>query len=223
MRIPLEPDKMYHIYNHVNGNDRLFYTEENYFYFLKRYSELLTPIVDTYAYCLLPNQFHWLVKIKSEKEIFDFLRTNEKIPDDVGFNEFREIKIELPNQPENIFSLHLSKLFTNFFNVYTQALNKQLNKKGNSFLQGFERREIQDEKQIKDVLLYIHCNPVHLQITNAPEEWKFSSYKAFLSDKPTMIKRDDVINLFDTKENFIHCHEQKIEKLKSSPVEEEFI
>ena len=30
MRIPLEPDKMYHIYNHANGNDNLFYSEDNY-------------------------------------------------------------------------------------------------------------------------------------------------------------------------------------------------
>ena len=103
MRIPFEPDKMYHIYNHANGNDNLFYSDENYFYFLKRYSELLSPIVDTYAYCLMPDHFHWLVKIKSEKEVFDFLRTNGKIPDDISFDEFKTIKIGLPNQSENSF------------------------------------------------------------------------------------------------------------------------
>jgi putative transposase len=150
MRIPLEPNKMYHIYNHANGNDNLFYTEDNYFYFLKRYSELLSPIIDTYAYCLMPNHFHWLVKIKSEKEIFDFLRTNGKIADDVGFNEFKALKIEIPNHPENIFSIHLSKQFANFFSAYTQALNKQLKRKVNLFIQSFHRKEIIDEIHAKE-------------------------------------------------------------------------
>jgi putative transposase len=223
MRIPLEPDKMYHIYNHANGNDNLFYSEDNYLYFLKRYAELLAPILDTYAYCLMPNHFHCLIKIKSEKEIFDFLRTNEKIADDVGFNEFKEMKIELPNHPENIFSIHLSKQFANFFSAYTQALNKQLNRKGNLFIQSFHRKEIEDEMQAKENVLYIHCNPVHHKFTNTIDAWKFSSYKAHLSDKPTMIKREQVINLFDTKDNFIFCHDEKLEKIKSSPFEEEFI
>jgi REP element-mobilizing transposase RayT len=223
MRIPLEPDKMYHIYNHANGNDNLFYAEDNYLYFLKRFAELLAPILDTYAYCLMPNHFHWLVKIKSEKEIFDFLRTNGKIADDVGFNEFKALKIEIPNQPESIFSIHLSKQITNFFSAYTQALNKQLNRKGNLFNQSFHRKEIIDEIQAKENVLYIHCNPVNHKYTNTIEEWKFSSYKAHLSDKPTMIKREKVINLFDTKENFIICHHEKLEKIKSAPFEEEFI
>jgi len=223
MRIPLEPDKMYHIYNHANGNDNLFYSEDNYIYFLKKYSELLSPIIDTYAYCLMPNHFHWLVKIKSEKEIFDFLRTNGKIADDVGFNEFKALKIEIPNQPESIFSIHLSKQFANFFSAYTQALNKQLKRKGNLFIQSFHRKEIVDEIQAKENILYIHCNPVHHKYTGSIEEWKFSSYKAHLSDKPTMIKREQVINLFDTKENFIYCHHEKLEKIKSAPFEEEFI
>jgi REP element-mobilizing transposase RayT len=223
MRIPLEPDKMYHIYNHANGNDNLFYSEDNYFYFLKRYSELLAPILDTYAYCLLPNHFHCFVKIKSEKEIFDFLRTNGKIADDVAFSEFKEIKLALPNHPENIFSIHLSKQFANFFSAYTQALNKQLQRKGNLFIQSFHRKEIDDESHAREIVLYIHSNPVHHKFTNTIEEWKFSSYKAHLSDKPTMLKREQVIDLFDTKENFIYCHDEKLEKVKSTPFEEEFI
>jgi hypothetical protein len=38
-----------------------------------------------------------------------------------------------------------------------------------------------------------------------------------------MIKRKEVIDLFDTRENFIYCHNEKLEKIKSAPFEEEFI
>ncbi len=80
--IPLKPNEMYHIYNHANGNDNLFRNEENYAYFLKRYAYFIHPIAKTYAYCLMPNHFHLLVKIRSEEGIaitFPKIRTLEKL------------------------------------------------------------------------------------------------------------------------------------------------
>jgi len=43
--IPLEPDKYYHIYNHAVSKDNLFKTDENYFFFLKKYAQYLNPQV----------------------------------------------------------------------------------------------------------------------------------------------------------------------------------
>ncbi len=67
--LPIEPDKFYHIYNRgVNGNV-IFKTESNYHFFLKKISENLLTVCDIYAYTLLPNHFHLLVKIKSEERL----------------------------------------------------------------------------------------------------------------------------------------------------------
>jgi len=71
---PLESDKYYHIYNHAVGNDNLFKKEENYYFFLKKYIQHISPIADTFAYCLMPNHFHFAVRVKSEKEIMYFLQ-----------------------------------------------------------------------------------------------------------------------------------------------------
>jgi putative transposase len=49
-RIPLVPNKFYHVYNHGNGNDNIFFNEGNYIYFLKKYKEYIAPVADTYAY-----------------------------------------------------------------------------------------------------------------------------------------------------------------------------
>jgi hypothetical protein len=38
-----------------------------------------------------------------------------------------------------------------------------------------------------------------------------------------MLKRVEVINLFETKENYIDCHENKIEKIMGLQFEEEFL
>jgi hypothetical protein len=55
------------IYNRGNNGENLFREQRNYPYFLKLYAKHIEPIAETYAYCLLRNHFHLLVKIKDEK------------------------------------------------------------------------------------------------------------------------------------------------------------
>ena len=64
--IPLYKDKLYHFYNRGNGKENIFFREENYFYFLRQYEKYLADSIDTFAYCLLPNHFHLLGRIKSD-------------------------------------------------------------------------------------------------------------------------------------------------------------
>ena len=61
--IPLYENKLYHIYNRGNGNENIFYENDNYYYFLRLYDKYLSESVDTFAYCLLPDHFHLLVRI----------------------------------------------------------------------------------------------------------------------------------------------------------------
>ena len=63
--IPLFQGQLYHIYNRGNGTEKIFFTEENYNYFLRRYHNILSEHVDTFAYCLLPNHFHLLIRPKT--------------------------------------------------------------------------------------------------------------------------------------------------------------
>ncbi len=60
----LVPDRFYHIYNRGNNGDNLFYQRRNYHFFLRRYNQYLSRYLDTFAYCLLPNHFHLLVRVK---------------------------------------------------------------------------------------------------------------------------------------------------------------
>ena len=65
----LEPGTTYHIYNHANGFENLFVKEENYLYFLKKYTAHIPSVADTLAYCLMPNHIHLMVKIKQESQL----------------------------------------------------------------------------------------------------------------------------------------------------------
>ncbi|TVR29552.1 MAG: hypothetical protein EA390_09600 [Balneolaceae bacterium] len=77
-REPFEPDTIYHVYNHGNGDDLIFRVDENYRFFLERFKFYITHIADIYSYCLMPNHFHFLVRIKPEKDLLEFME--EKYP-----------------------------------------------------------------------------------------------------------------------------------------------
>jgi predicted helicase len=80
--VTLSPNNFYHIYNHANGNENLFRSGDNYSFFLKKYAVHISPIADTFAYCLLPNHFHILVQIKDKETLrktFPKFETLEKL------------------------------------------------------------------------------------------------------------------------------------------------
>ncbi len=65
---PLLPDNYYHIYNRGNNSARIYFTPENYRYFINKYWTLLGAYVQTYAFCLLGNHFHFLIKVNDSNE-----------------------------------------------------------------------------------------------------------------------------------------------------------
>ncbi len=78
MTIPLLPDHYYHVYNRGNNGEPLFMNDYNYAWFLKMYKAMLDPFVDTSAYCIMPNHFHFLIKVKwSEREDISKIVSNQ--------------------------------------------------------------------------------------------------------------------------------------------------
>lgn len=65
----LKPNKYYHLYNRSNNHELLFRNRDNYLYFLNKYRKYISPFVDTLAYCLMLDHFHFSVFITSENTI----------------------------------------------------------------------------------------------------------------------------------------------------------
>ena len=63
-----------------------------------------------------------------------------------------------------------------------------------------------------NLIQYVHLNPKHHLDINY-KNFPFSSYQSIISDKPTKLLRNEVIQLFDSKDNFIYCHDFKNEIL----------
>jgi len=68
----IQPSTYYHIYNHANGFENIFKEEQNYCFFLEKYQFYISPIADTLAYCLMPNHFHFLIRVKGVEELRTF-------------------------------------------------------------------------------------------------------------------------------------------------------
>jgi putative transposase len=214
------PNTYYHIFNRANGFERLFVSEENYAFFLRRYRHFVEPFVDTYCFCLMPNHFHFLIRTKDADTIIGVLEIWRKEDPEGFLQRFPKFQtLEISKNPEGIEKFQtleilktreglerfLSKQWSNLFSSYTLAYNKQQGRRGSLFMKNFKRKEISDETYLKNLILYIHNNPVEAQLVNAPVDWGFSSFKQFIqaSLSPT---HQEVVDWFNDRENFIACH-----------------
>lgn len=198
---PLLPGVYYHIYNRGNNRENLFYEQRNYLFFLSRYKKYLNAYVDTYAYCLLPNHFHILIKVKELEEILAteiFAKAHPTI-------DLRHTDIDTCNQ---LVSTAISSQMRNLMNSYAKAINKQQGRVGSLFQKNFRRKPVDNDAYLKTLIFYIHNNPVHHQIHTTIKDYPHSSYPAILSDKNTDLCREEVIRIFEGRGKFIQFHEQ---------------
>ena len=78
LNLPLEADRFDHIYNRGINSENLFKEDRNYEYFLRKYSQYLSPVVDTFAYCLLKNHFHLLIRAKDSETLTKFYADQQR-------------------------------------------------------------------------------------------------------------------------------------------------
>jgi REP element-mobilizing transposase RayT len=67
--IPLETGAAYHIYNRGNNKQVIFYNNGNYAYFLDKYIAYMADYWDTYAWALMDNHFHIVIRVKAKEEV----------------------------------------------------------------------------------------------------------------------------------------------------------
>lgn len=173
----MEQDAFYHFYNRGNNRENIFREEENYTYFLTLLKRYLLPVAEFYSYCLLPNHFHFILRIKDEKEL----------PSDIQKGQKR-----------------VTQPFSNFFNAYSKAFNKRYDRRGSLFQEHPKRIRIENSDYLRNLILYVNTNPDHHGIGDY-RSYPYSSYRALGTSGHTSLKRDEVHELFGGRENFIHC------------------
>ncbi len=146
---------IYHIYNRGNNQQTIFFSQENYFYFLRKCHRYLRPYADILAWCLMPNHFHFLL----------FVSANGTEPVKTG-------------------GIHIPAI-TNGFRLlqssYAKGINKQEGRSGNLFQQKTKGKFIHTGTVYAITAFdYIHNNPVAAGLVSKASEWDYSSCKDYL-------------------------------------------
>lgn len=190
-KILLEPGNYYHIYNRGNNGQNIFFEPENYTFFLNRYDRYISPFCDTIAWALLGNHFHFLIYVKELEQ--------------VNLEKLEYSTVEMPKK----LDVHLQ--FGHLFNSYAKAINKRYHRTGSLFEKNFERKKIDSIKYLKNLIHYIHHNPINHRFAAEVWDYPWSSYGSVISHQPTKINRKFVLEIFGNVEEFklYHLQNQK--------------
>lgn len=218
---PLQYDRYYHIYNRGINSCKIFLELSNYKHFMQLYAKYIPCIADTYAWCLMGNHFHFLVRIKEEKDIGFIPLKSESLSGHKAIESIDE-KIKTLSEvvnPDGGFKKKKykpSNQFSHLFNSYSQAFNNKYKRTGSLFEKPFRRKQITNENYLKHLVYYINHNPVHHGFANNMSEYPWSSYLTILSSKKSLLKRCEVIEWFDDIDNYKYFHNQqhKLDELK---------
>ena len=229
---PLQPDTSFHIFNHANGFENIFRKEENFYYFLEKYRLYISPIAETYAYCLMPNHFHLVVRIRKRAAIEELIRNK---------NNFSKVRTDHLNISDNLRNFgkvnsegnfgkvltsnsisdseiekYLSKQFANLFSCYTQSFNKVYNRMGSLFIKNFKRDPIYDKIHFLNAIVYTHRNPIHHGFCKRYEDWEYSSYNEIVNGVCDLIEISKLLKMTNGLESFIGIHQSALENLVTS-------
>ena len=192
--IPLFPGGLYHVFNRANGSESLFRTNDNFRFFLHKYKAHISPVADTLAWCLLPNHYHFLVRVKSVGQL----------------KEFYQMQKGKAIENESLLPAFVMQQFSNWQNSYAKAFNKVFNRKGSLFMDYLKRVEVNKDSQLGNTVFYIHKNPVHHGLVKNISDWHWSSLREYCNEQFSMIDNKEVMEWFGTIENFIQFHKQPI-------------
>jgi putative transposase len=186
----LEIGNYYHIYNRGNNGENIFLKDENFDYFLSKWIKYIDPYSETFAYCLMPNHFHFLIRVDS-KDCF------VKPP---GISKVQDPDI----------NLILESQFKKLFSSYALAFNNQQSRHGSLFEKRFKRVLVDSDSYLSKIIHYIHNNPLHHGFADDFLSWKYCSYRSILSEQPTRVSRNEVLEWLGGKKGFIDFHKVNI-------------
>jgi putative transposase len=142
------------------------------------------PIADTFAYCLMRNHYHLLVRIKETSQVSETCEVCKP-----------------------------SQAFSNLFNAYTKAINKAYGRTGSLFEERFSRIEVTGERYFMNLIFYIHFNSQKHGFVSDFREWPWSSFHALQARSKTRLNRAEVLDWFGNAEQFERFHRGSVDEL----------
>lgn len=188
------PGKIYHIYNRGINQQNIFFERKNYIYFLQKMESHLLKHTDLLAWCLMPNHFHWMIKVHDQYPISNHFGMEESNP-----------AISPKVAPIN-------RSISTLLSSYTKGVNKMYNRSGSLFQQRTKTIDLNAVDNSDDYypiicFNYIHQNPLKAKLVNRLEDYEFSSFKEYSTNNSDGICNKplcrELLELPTTHEEFI--------------------
>ena len=190
----LYPENIYHIYNRGNNKQKIFFTRDNYIFFLQKVRRFLKSNVDFIAYCLMPNHFHFLIVTP-----LNFNSTS--------FGD--ELKIMLSSYSKAINNQE--KRTGSLFQQNSKSKCLTFEAKKNSLDYGLI------------CFNYIHQNPVMAGLVKKIEDWEFSSFRDYIGLRNGSICNKELTRkLLNLPSNEIELYNLSYAKIKHKFIESVF-
>ncbi len=188
-KLPLEQGEIYHIYNRGINSCSIFTREAHYMRFLQLYQKHCAPAFDTYAYALMGNHFHLLVRVKEVLPTFD------------------ELYPHLPQGTlKGLQQIKPNRQLGNCLNAYAQYFNRSTKRTGSLLETPFERKEIINNDYFTRMVAYIHNNPVKHGIVRDFRDYPYTSFHGIQSQKHDFLDVATILEWFGGIERFLSFH-----------------
>jgi putative transposase len=188
----LKPNRYYSVYNRSVSRDKLFLNDANYEFFLEKAKNYLLPVTDFLTYNLLPNHFHFFVRVKKRSEI-------------LAAHRLSAINKTIP-LTDDLLPGYVLKQWSDFCNSYAKSFNHLAARKGRLFMESIRRFEIVGVQQFKETVRAIHNNAIFHGLRRNLEDWPYSSYESIVNNTANWLKRDEVLGWFGGLKPFIKFH-----------------
>ena len=192
-------NQLFHIYNQGNNQRQVFFSDDNYEFFLWKMRTYLLPFGDLIAWCLMPNHYHWqfyvrrpVIKRKILRDHIDAVEFQRRVHKyDIKACTVKHDRTRTANEEEDIT---LNEAIGDLQKGYAQAINKAKGWTGNLFKEKFQAKDgwinefVTLSKNGKEDYLfkpgtdygyqcfcYIHNNPMEADMVKQVIAYRWSS------------------------------------------------
>jgi len=197
-------DQLFHVYNQENNRQTIFFSDENYEFFLWKMKAYLLPFADIISYCLMPTHFHWQIyvhKILIERKLLrnhiEGIEQQRRKSKYGGYALTGQAYVFQKTNEDSLITINES--ISTLQRTYTRALNKEKDWSGSLFRSDCKSKDgwidefITLKKSsgksdhrftagtdyVHSCFEYIHDNPRVAGLVQENIDWKYSSAREY--------------------------------------------
>ena len=177
LKAPFISNCFYHIVCKSIDGLPLFHEPKDYTVFLERFKKFNQGFMDVWAYCLMLNHTHYIIKVKPGDSIESYI--SQLLPE----NKTKAMVSFLTDtNNESLTDAVIERQMNSFLVSYANYINNKYHRKGGIFQKPFKRIQISNDNHLQQAVVYVHANAQKHGIVNDFREYGYSSYNEAINN-----------------------------------------